>query len=162
MREKRYAFRKTLIVGFLVICLCVLTLYGVSTFLIRDRNGDPANLNTAARITQEFLASIHDRDIKSAHSMLSEKFYPPVTEGQFAELLHKDENIFHAYTNWEICDWGIFISDGPVIDTEGLLYYDGRKIVVQISLHKDSDSIWRIQGFRFRPDIEPVPFGLCQ
>lgn len=130
MKEKRATFRKTGFAGFFVICLCVITLNGVSAFLAQDRNGDPANLNTAARVTQEFLESIHERDIKSAHSMLSEKFYPPVTEDQFAELLYKDENIFHAYTNWEICDWGIFISDGPVIDTEGLLYYDGRKIVV--------------------------------
>ena len=93
--------------------------------------------------------------------MLSEKFSPSVTVEQFAILIDQDENIFSTYRNWEICEWGLFISDGYVIDTSGLLYYSSGEIVVQISLHQDSDSVWRIQGFNFRTDIAPTPFGLC-
>jgi len=48
------------------------------------------------------------------------------------------------------------------MDVNGLLYYEDGVIVTQISLHKDSDTVWRIQGFRFMPDLEPEPFGLCQ
>jgi hypothetical protein len=94
--------------------------------------------------------------------MLSEKFIPPVTKDQFMALIQQDEKKFRTYQKLEICDWGFFVSDGQVIDTQGLFYYDNKAIVVQISLHKDSDSIWRIQGFNFRTDINPTPFGLCQ
>lgn len=151
-----------LFIGLIVTFLCVIPLLSIFAVLLLGGKGEPANINTATRVTQEFLERIHDGDIESAHSMLSEKFNPAVTVEQFAILLHQDENIFRAYNNWEICDWGFFISNGYVIDTSGLLYYDNRKIVVQISLHKDSDSVWRIQGFKFRSDINPVPFGLCQ
>jgi hypothetical protein len=162
MKESSQIFRKASFIGFITIFLSVVALLVVFAFLLLGRKGEPANLNTATGVTQKFLESIHAGNIKAAHSMLSEKFNPSVTVEQFATLIHQDDNIFQAYDNWKICDWGLFISDGYVIDTSGLLYYDNEKIVVQISLHKDSDSVWRIQGFRFRSDIDPMPFGLCQ
>jgi hypothetical protein len=160
MKERLHTDKKILFIGLAVIFICVVALLGIFAHSLGGR-GEPANLKTASRVTQNFLETIHTGDVELAHSMLSEKFRPPVSVQQFAVLLHQDENIFSTYNRWEICDWGLFINDGYVIDTSGLLYYDSKKIVVQISLHKDSDSVWRIQGFRFRPNITPTPFGLC-
>jgi hypothetical protein len=113
-------------------------------------------------VSQEFIEHIHNGEIALAHSMISEKFEPPITEDQLVALIRQDERIFTTYQRYDVCDWGFFISDGRVIDVSGLLYYEDGVILTQISLHKDSDAIWRIQGFRFRPDINPEPFGLCQ
>ncbi len=121
MTERANTFKKILFTGCIVISLCAVALLGSFAFMLLSGKGEPANLNTATRVTQKFLESIHAGDIESAHSMLSEKFSPSVTVEQFAILLHQDENIFHAYNNWKICDWGLFISDGYVIDTSGLL-----------------------------------------
>jgi hypothetical protein len=135
---------------------------GIVAFLLLGGKGEPANLSTATRVTQEFLENIHAEDIELAYSMLSEKFNPPITKDQFMALIQQDEKFFKTYQKLEICDWGFFISDGQVIDTQGILYYDNKAIVVQISLHKDSDAVWRVQGFGFKPEVNPKPFGLCQ
>ncbi len=161
MKEKPHIHKRALFVGCFVFFLCAAIL-SIFIFLLLKGKGEPANLITATRVTQEFLESIHVGDMQSAHSMLSEKFRPPVTVEQFAAFIQQDQNIFNTYRDWQICDWGVFIGDGYVIDTSGLLYYESKSIVVQISLHKDSDSIWRIQGFKFRTDISPTPYGLCQ
>jgi hypothetical protein len=161
MKKRHPMLNKLLLAGCSIIFLFIVVL-GIFAFLSFNGKGEPPNLITAMHVTQEFLESIHIGDIELAHSMLSEKFSPPVSVEQFAMLIRQDENIFHTYLNWKICDWDLFISDGYVIDTTGLLYYDSSKIIVQISLHKDSDSAWRIQGFKFRADVTPTPFGLCQ
>ena len=140
--------------------LCVGT--GIFTFALWGGGGEPANLDVATHVSQEFVEYIHNGQIEVAHSMLSEKFSPPVTKEQFAALIQQDEEIFNTYQKLKICDWGFFISDGRVIDASGLLYYEDGVIMFQISLHKDSDTVWRVQGFRFRPDVEPKPFGLCE
>jgi hypothetical protein len=94
--------------------------------------------------------------------MLSEKFFPPISPEQFAALIEQDEDIFNTYQKLEICEWGIYMNNGYIIDTSGLLFYGDGVVVVQISLHKDSDSIWRIQGFYFRLDVTPTAYGLCK
>jgi hypothetical protein len=124
--------------------------------------GEPATLAVPERVDKEFLQAIHDGEIAKAHAMLSEKFVPQISQEQFAELIQKDEKIFSTYKSFDVCDWGFFISDGRVITSSGLLHYEGGVIVVEISLHKDSDSTWRIQGFQFRSDVDPIPFGLCK
>ena len=141
---------------FLVLCL------GIVLFALWGGGGEPATLNVATRVSQEFIEHIHNEQTELAYSMLSEKFSPYITIDQFEELIHQDENIFRTYRKLDICDWGFYISDGRVLDASGLLSYEDGAIVVQLSLHKDEDAVWRIQGFRFRPDIEPKPFGLCQ
>ncbi len=135
---------------------------GIFAFALWGGGGEPATLDVATRVSREFIGHIHNEQIELAYSMISEKFSPPVSKDQFAVLVHQDQRIFETYQKLEICDWGFFISDGRVIDTSGLLYYEDGVIVFQMSLHKDSDTVWRIQGFRFRPNIEPKPFGLCQ
>ena len=160
MKETPRIFKKSLLVGFIVVFLCIAS--GIFSFLLLNGKGEPANLITATNVTQRFLKAIHSGDMELAHSMLSERFNPPVTVGQFTELIQRDQDIFSTYHNLEICNWGLFVSNGYIIDTSGLLYYGSGIIVVQISLHKDSDLIWRIQGFNFRSDINPTPFGLCQ
>lgn len=162
MTESNNNIKRLTFAGLTLILLCAIALVGIFAFSILTRSGEPANLITAKQVTQKFLESIHGGDIGLAHLMLSENFSPSISVEQFAELVHQDEEIFSAYESWEICDWGLFVGDGYVIDTSGLLYYGNRKIVTQISLHKDSDSVWRIQGFRFRSDVEPVEFGLCK
>lgn len=142
--------------------LCISLGVGVFAYALLGGGGEPANLSVATRVSQEFVRLIHNGQIETAHSMLSEKFSPPVTKEQFVELIRWDEKIFTTYQRLEICDWGFFISDGRVIDAGGLLYYEDGVIVFQISLHKDSDTVWRVQGFRFRSDVEPKPFGLCE
>jgi hypothetical protein len=158
--------QSTIIKVILVLCGCIMLTCFVSIslvlFALWGGGGDPANLGVATRVSQEFVQYIHNGQIETAHSMLSEKFSPPVTTEQFAELIQQDERIFKSYQKLEICDWGFYISDGRVIDAGGLLYYGDGAIAFQISLHKDSDAVWRVQGFRFRPEIAPEPFGLCQ
>jgi hypothetical protein len=162
MQERSRAFIRVFLKGFIAIILCVVAILASFAFLIMNGKGEPANLKTAQRVTREFLESIHTGDIELAHSMLSEKFSPSITVDQFGILIHRDNNVFGTYRKWEICDWGFFMSDGYVIDTSGFLYYEGARIVTKISLHKDSDSIWRIQGLNLRPDITPTPFGMCK
>ncbi len=135
---------------------------GIFAFVLWGGGGEPATLDVATRTSREFIGYIHNEQIELAYSMISEKFSPPVSKDQFAGLVHEDQRIFETYQRLTICDWGFFISDGRVIDASGLLYYEDGVIVFQMSLHKDSDTVWRIQGFRFRPNIEPKPFGLCQ
>ncbi|WKZ50321.1 MAG: hypothetical protein QY329_12745 [Anaerolineales bacterium] len=145
-----------------VIVLCFSLGAGVFAFALFGGGGESANLGVTTRVSQEFVGHVHNGQIELAHSMLSEKFSPPITKEQFEELIRQDERIFKTYQNLEICDWGFFISDGRVIDASGLLYYEDGVIAFQISLHKDSDTVWRVQGFRFRSDVEPKPFGLCE
>lgn len=161
MKFKVLSKKVIIIFGCLVILFCF-TCVGIYVFALWGGGGEPATLNTATRVSREFLGYLHDGEIASAHAMLSEKFKPPLTKGQLEALIRQDEKIFKTYKRYDVCDWGFFISDGRVIDVSGLLYYEDGVIVVQISLHKDSDTIWRVQGFRFRPDIAPEPFGLCQ
>ncbi len=161
MRLKSLSKRVVIIFSSMFLLSCFICA-GVFVFALWGGGGEPATLRVATRVSQEFVEDIHNEQIGVAYSMISEKFSPPISKDQFAILVHQDERIFKTYQTLEICDWGFFISDGRVIDTSGLLYYEDEVIVVQISLHKDSDTVWRIQGFRFRPDINPKPFGLCQ
>lgn len=161
MRLKPLSKRVVITFSSMLILLCFVC-GGIFVFALWGGGGEPATLNTATRVSQEFIKYIHNGEIELAHSMISEQFRPPITKDQFAELVHHDERIFKTYQRYDICDWGFYISNGRVIDVSGLLYYEGGVILTQISLHKDSDTVWRIQGFRFRPDVGPEPFGLCQ
>ncbi len=161
-KPKSSLWKRIVISGCSVIAMCLLCGFGIFAFTLWGGGGEPATLAVAERVDQEFLQAIHDGQIAKAHSMLSEKFVPQISEEQFAELIQKDEKIFSTYKGFNVCDWGFFISDGRVITSSGLLYYEGGVIVVEISLHKDSDSVWRIQGLRFRSDVDPKPFGMCK
>ena len=143
---------------FLLFIMCL----GLIFFVLWGGGGEPATLNVATRVSQEFLEYIHNENITLAHSMISEKFKPPLTKDQFEALIRQDERIFRTYQRYDVCDWEFFISDGRIIGVSGLLYYEDGVILTQISLHKDSDAIWRIQGFRFRADTPPIPYGLCE
>lgn len=143
---------------FLLFIMCL----GLILFVLWGGGGEPATLSVAARVSQEFLEHIHNGEIDLAHSMISENFKPSLTKDQLEVLIRQDERIFKTYQRYDVCDWGFFISDGRVIDVSGLFYYEDGVIVTQLSLHKDADAIWRIQGFRFRSDLPPEPFGLCQ
>ncbi len=161
MRLKLLSKKTVIIFSSLILLFCFVCV-SIVMFALWGGGGEPATLDVAARVSQEFVEHIHNGQLEVAHSMISEKFSPPITKDQFAALIEQDERIFNTYQKLEICDWGFFISDGRVIDANGLPYYQSEAIVVQISLHKDTDAVWRIQGFRFRPDIEPVPFALCK
>ena len=128
-----------------------------------NQRGEPANLDTIRRVTEKFLKDIHTGDIESARSMLSEKFSPPVTTSQFSELVKQDKEIFDTLGEIAVCEWGFFIDDGYVLDSTILIYYsNNRRIMAQISLHKDSDNVWRIQGFHFKPGVDPNAYGSCK
>lgn len=161
-KPKSLLWKTIAIGGCGAIVLCLLCGFGLFAFALWGGGGEPATLAVAESVDQEFLQSIHDERIDIAHAMLSEKFSPQISKEQFAELIQKDEKIFSTYKKFDVCDWSFYISDGRVITSSGLLYYEGGVIVVEISLHKDSDSVWRIQGFRFRSDVNPEPFGLCK
>jgi len=158
----KWSWKKVALGGCSLIVLCVLCGFGIVAFALWGGGGEPATLAVAERVDPAFLQAIHDGQIEKAHAMLSEKFVPQISPEQFAELIRKDEKIFSTYKRFDVCDWGFFISDGLVITSSGLLYYEGGMIVVEMSLHKDSDTVWRIQGFRFRSDVQPEPFGLCK
>lgn len=160
MKLRTRKSRTMLFASCITIMLCG-SLVGIG-FVLRNWNRESVNLTTAVHVTNEFLENIHTGDVESAYLMLSEKFSPHISIDQFSELVEQDKDIFSTYQNLDICDWGVFVNDGYIIDTSGLIYFEGGTIVVQISIHKDADAVWRIQGFRFRPDIDPVPFGLCQ
>ena len=155
-------WKKIAIGGCGAIVLCLLLGFGVFAFFLWGGGGEPATLAVPERVDREFLQAIHDQQIDTAHSMLSEKFSPQISKEQFAALIQKDEAIFSTYKKFDVCDWGFFISGGRVITSSGLLYYGGGIIVVEISLHKDADSVWRVQGFRFRSAVDAKPFGLCK
>lgn len=161
MNLRSQIVKVVLVLSGIIFSLCFLCA-GICMFALWGGGGEPATLDVATRVSQEFVEYIHDGQIELAYSMLSEKFAPHVSIDQFAALIQQDEKIFKTYQKLEICEWGFFISDGRVIDTRGLLHYNDGIIVVQISLHKDSDVIWRVQGFGFQSEIEPKPFGLCQ
>jgi hypothetical protein len=151
----------TYLVVFIVLCILAITT-SVAIRLLNQR-GEPANPNTIRHVSEKFLEAIHTGDIESAHSMLSEKFSPSITTSQFSELVMQDKEIFDTFVGMEMCEWGVFIEDGYVLDSTMLIYYgNNRRIMAQISLHKDSDNVWRIQGFRFKPDVDASPYGLCR
>jgi hypothetical protein len=87
---------------------------------------------------------------------------PRPTIQQFEDLIRKDESIFAAYETLDVCDWGLFWQNGLVIDEQILLHYERTAILVRVSLHKDSDAVWRIQGFYFDAAADTAPFGLCK
>ncbi len=161
-KPKSSLWKKIAIGGCSVIVLCLLLGFGVFAFSLWGGGGEPATLAVPERVDQEFLQAIHDQQIDVAHAMLSEKFVPQISKEQFAELIQTDEKIFSTYKKFDVCDWGFFVSDGRVITSSGLLYYEDGVIVVEMSLHKDSDSIWRVQGFQFRSDIDQKPYGTCK
>lgn len=152
---------KRLVIGLCsAIVLCIVSVVGVWAFALWGGGGEPATLLVATQMTREFVQAIHDQKIDVAHSMLSENFSPKISKEQLAALIEQDEEIFNTYQELDICEWGFYVSNGRVITTTGLLYYENGVIVVEISLHKDADAVWRVQGFRFRSDITPTPFGL--
>lgn len=155
-------WKKLVIGGCCAVGLCTLGMLALYVLIFWGKDGEPANLAVATRVSQQFVQAIHDQQIETAYGMLSEKFSPPITLEQFEMLIRQDEMIFLTFERLMVCDWGFYISDGRVMTTSSLLQYEDGVIVVEISLHKDSDSIWRVQGFRFRPDIPPQPFGQCR
>lgn len=161
MKLKQPIIKIALFLGCAILLACFIFV-SFFVFALWGGGGEPATLAVAMRVDQEFLQAIHNQKIDIAHEMLSEKFSPQISKEQLFALIQKDERIFSQYKRFDVCDWGVFISDGRVITSSGLLYYEGGVIVVEISLHKDSDHIWRIQGFNFKADISPSPFGLCQ
>lgn len=143
----------------LLVCLLSAGFIGVS--LVRKlRQGN--FLDAARSASQEFLQDIHYGRLDSAYSRLSEKFEPRISKVQFGELIQRDRPIFSTYRYLEVCEWGLFVDNGLVVNLHGLLYYGNGVIVVQISLHKDSDATWRIQGFRLDSASDPRPYGLCK
>jgi hypothetical protein len=161
-KPKSPPWKKIAIGGCSVIVLCLLLGFGIYAFALWGGGGEPATLIVAERVDQEFLQAIHNRQIDTAYAMLSEKFTPKISKEQLAELIQQDEKIFSSYKKFDVCDWEFYISNGRVITSSGLLYYEGGVIVVETALHKDSDSVWRVQGFQFRSDIAPKPFGFCK
>jgi hypothetical protein len=159
---KPFPWKRVAIGGCFVIALCLLSIIGLFLFALRGGGGEPASLAVPVRVNREFVQAIHNQQIDVAYTMLSEKFSPKISKEQFALLTQKDQKIFSAYKKLDVCDWGFFISDGRVITSSSLLYYEGGVIVVEVSLHKDADSVWRVQGFRFRPDVSDKTFGLCK
>jgi hypothetical protein len=153
--------RKFLNLALVVISIMLLTCVISFALLVWGGGGEPATLIVASRAGNQFVAAIHNQDIDTAYGMLSEQF-PQVSKTEFSKFLLKDEKIFATYQRLDICEWGFFISNGRVITSTGLLYFENGVIVVEMSLHKDTDTIWRVLGFRFRSDMNPVPYGLCQ
>ena len=136
--------------------------FGVFAFALWGGSGEPATLAVPIRVDQEFLQNIHDQQIDSAYALLSEILIPHISKEQFVALIQKDKTIFSSYKKFDVCDWGFFISIGRVLTSSGLLFYNGGEIIVEITLHKDADSVWRIQGFKFRSDLDPKPYGFCK
>lgn len=161
-KPKSSHWKKIGIGGCSVTVLCVLGFLALLAFVLWGGGGEPATLDVATRVPREFVQAIHDQQIDKAYAMLSEKFSPQVSKEQLEALIERDERIFSTYKKFDVCDWGFFISDGRVITTSGLLYYEDGAIAVEVSLHKDSDTVWRVQGFQFRSDISPEPFGNCR
>lgn len=161
MKLKQPIIKVFFFLGCATLLACFIFLF-FFVFALWGGGGEPATLSVATRVDQEFLQSIRNQQIDIAHEMLSEKFRPQISKEQLSALIQKDESIFSKYQKFDVCDWGFFISDGRVITSSGLLYYEGGMIVVEISLRKDSDYVWRVQGFRFVSNVDPKPFGLCK
>lgn len=70
---------------------------GVYAFTLWGGGGEPATLEVATRVSQEFVQAIHDQQIETAHAMLSEKFSPQITVEQFSKLVQQGEKIFSTY-----------------------------------------------------------------
>ncbi len=141
----------------LFLFLCVIS---AAAFALWGGGGEPATLAVAIRVNTEFIEALHNEEYDTAYGMLSEKF-PQISQDKFIEVVQLDQEIFSSYKRLSVCQWEFWISDGRVVSSSAILYYGSKAIVVQSSLHKDSDTIWRVQGFQFRPDLDPVPWRLC-
>lgn len=145
----------------IVLSLCLICAGVVGVSLVRNlRQGRYLDIATAT--SRQFLEAIHDGNTNAAYSMLSDRFEPRITSAQFEELIQRDRQIFATYQRLDVCQWGLFMDEGLVIDLHGLLHYGGGVVVVQISLHDDSDGFWRIQGLRLDAATSPRPYGLCK
>lgn len=80
-----------------VIVFSILVVAGLLAFALWGGGGEPATLNIAIRVTREFVQAIHNQQIDTAYSMLSEKFSPQITKEQLATLIQQDEDIFNTY-----------------------------------------------------------------
>jgi hypothetical protein len=119
-------------------------------------------LNAATSAAQSFLQHIHSGDIDAAYTMLSEMFQPQITRDQFVGLVQQDKLVFSTYRQFRVCEWGLYMDKGMVVDLHGLVDYDNGALVTQITLHRDSDAVWRVQGFRLDSSAIPRPFGICK
>jgi hypothetical protein len=151
--------KKLFIGGCGFILLVSLIGIGVWLFVSRGENR-PVNVDSAVKITREFVNALHNRDMESAYGMLVEEARARQSLGEFTARLEADANYsaFEKYQSLETC--GFQFGNSGSITMMGLLHYDGGDVYFESLLSQGSDKVLRI--YEFNTVSEKPEWGACQ
>jgi len=141
--------------------LLLVSLIGIIVvFLVNRRDNGPANVDSAEKITKEFVNALHNKDIESAYGMLIEESRARQSLDEFTTHLETNANyyVFEKYQSLRAC--GFQFGDSGSITIMGLLHYDGGDVYFKSLMRQGSDKVLRI--IEFNTISEKPEWGACQ
>jgi hypothetical protein len=131
---------------------------GVRLFVNHGENRT-VNVDSAVKITREFVKALHNRDMLSAYGMLVEESRARQSLDEFTIHLKADAN-YSAIENYQSLDaCGFQFGNSGSITIMGMLYYEGGYVYFESLLSQGYDKVLRI--YEFKTISKKPEWGTC-
>lgn len=154
--------RTLIIIGLTLLGACVCIGLGVFTFI--SQYDFSANATTIEQTTRDFVQLLHEEEWEAAYALTGTPIQQTTSLEQFQQVTREQiGTAIEGYRELELCDWGVFNSDGQnYLQGSGLFTFGSQntRVVFSSSLVKENN-IWKIAGFQLLGDRDPTPFGRC-
>ena len=145
------------VVATILITLACIAFY---QYVIRGTRGEPADGDTAQKVTVEFVSALQDKDYPTAKDMFSDQNRDSITV-ETLETLANESSIV-TYQSLKVCDFKVFYGEsGKYLVGMGLIQYEGGLIAFESMLLQNTDETWQMHGF-FLTDDDKMSWETCK
>ena len=146
------------VVATILITLACVAFY---QYVILGTSGEPADRDTAQKITVEFVSALQDKEYPTAKDMFSDQNRDNITI-ETLETLANESSIV-TYQSLRVCDFKVFYGEsGKHLVGMGLIQYESGLIAFESMLLQNTDETWQMFGFFLKPDDDTTPWGACK